>query len=184
MFCFCFFTNLSVLWHCWLGGRKGIRPVKKLSGGVLAWLSVWCEVQTCIWPSGFHCHSLSLAPVKSRLVLPFWYRLTWVVPDRGPLNGCVCVCNDVTCHYSNKPVLSLSTRLSTWRYPHLLLSARHLQKISTDSWYTASAAIDWYLLPMPALSSKPAACRCCCRSTRQTDSWTLHKPALHTMRAA
>ena len=31
----------SVLWRCWLGGRKGIRPVKKLSGGVLAWLSVW-----------------------------------------------------------------------------------------------------------------------------------------------
>jgi len=60
-------------------------------GGVLAWLSVWCEVQTCIWPSGFHCHSLSLAPVESRLVLPFWYRLTWVVLDRGPLNGCVCV---------------------------------------------------------------------------------------------
>jgi len=24
-----------------LGGRKGIPPVKKLSGGVLAWLSVW-----------------------------------------------------------------------------------------------------------------------------------------------
>jgi len=37
-----------------------------------------------------HCHSLSLASVKSRLVLPFWYRLTWVVPDKGPLNGCVC----------------------------------------------------------------------------------------------
>ena len=64
-------------------------------GGVLAWLSVWCEVQTCIWPSGFHCHSLSLAPVESRLVLPFWYRLTWVVLDRGPLNGCVCVCGTV-----------------------------------------------------------------------------------------
>jgi len=27
----------------WLGGSKGIRPVKKLSGGVLAWLSVWSE---------------------------------------------------------------------------------------------------------------------------------------------
>ena len=38
-----------------------------------------------------HCHSLSLASVKSRLVLPFWYRLTWVVPDKWPLNGCVCV---------------------------------------------------------------------------------------------
>jgi len=25
-------------------GSKGIQPVKKLSGGVLAWLSVWSEV--------------------------------------------------------------------------------------------------------------------------------------------
>ena len=82
----------SVLWHCWLGDRKGIWPVKKLSDGVLAWLSVWSEVQTCIWPSWCHCHSLSLASVKSRLVLPFWYQLTWGVPDKGPLNGCVCVC--------------------------------------------------------------------------------------------
>jgi len=65
---------------------------KKLSGGVLAWLSVWSEVQTCIWPSCCYCHSLSLASVKSRLVLPFWYRLTWVVPAKGPLNECVCVC--------------------------------------------------------------------------------------------
>ena len=55
-------------------------------------LSVWSEVQTCIWPSWCHCHSLSLASVKSRLVLPYWYRLTGVVPDKGPLNGCVCVC--------------------------------------------------------------------------------------------
>ena len=72
----------SVLWRCWLGGRKGIRPVKNLSGGVLAWLSVWSEVQTCIRPSWYHCHSQSLASVKSRLVLPFWYRLTWVVPEK------------------------------------------------------------------------------------------------------
>ena len=82
----------SVLWRCWLGGSKGIRPVKKLSGEVLAWLSVWSEVQTCICSSWCHCHSLSLASVKSRLVLPFWYRLTWVVPEKWPLNGCVCVC--------------------------------------------------------------------------------------------
>ena len=82
-------NKISVLWHCWLGGRKGIRPVKKLSSEVLAWLSVWSKVQTCLWPSWCHCYSLSLAPVKSRLVLPFWYWLTWVVPDIGPLNGCV-----------------------------------------------------------------------------------------------
>jgi len=82
----------SVLWRCWLGGRKGIRPVKKLSGGVLAWLSVWSKVQTCIWPSWCHCHSLSVASVKSRLVSPFWYRLTQVFLDKGPSDGCVCVC--------------------------------------------------------------------------------------------
>ena len=82
----------SVLWRCWLGGRKGIRPVKNLSGGVLAWLSVWSEMQTCIWPSWCHCHSLSLASVKSRLVLPFWYRLTRVGREKGPLSVCMCVC--------------------------------------------------------------------------------------------
>ena len=49
-------------------------------------------MQTCIWPSWCHCHSLSLASLKSRLVLPFWYRLTRVIPKKGPLNGCVCVC--------------------------------------------------------------------------------------------
>jgi len=59
---------------------------------VLALLSDWSEVQTCIWPSGLHCHSLSLASVKSILVLPFWYLLTWVVPDKWLFNGCVCVC--------------------------------------------------------------------------------------------
>ena len=30
---------------------------------------------------------LSLASFKSRLVLPFWYRLTQVVVEKRPLNG-------------------------------------------------------------------------------------------------
>ena len=30
--------------------------------------------------------------VKSRLVLPFWYQLTRVVANKGPLNRYVCVC--------------------------------------------------------------------------------------------
>ena len=75
-----------------LVGRQEEHPAcKKLSGGVLAWLSDWSEVQTCIWPRWCHCHSLSLASVKSRLVFPLWYWLTRGVPDKGPLNGCVCV---------------------------------------------------------------------------------------------
>ena len=44
-----------------VGRQEGHPACKKLSGGVLAWLSVWIEVQTCIWPSRCHCHSLSLA---------------------------------------------------------------------------------------------------------------------------
>ena len=76
-----------------LVGRQEGHPAckKKLSGGVLAWLSVWSEGQTCIWTSWCHCQSLALASVKSRLGLPFWYRLTRVVPEKGPLNVCVCV---------------------------------------------------------------------------------------------
>jgi len=75
-----------------VGRQEGHLVCKKLSDGVLAWLSVWSEVQTCIWFSWCHCHSLSLASVKSRLVLPFWYRRTRVVLDKGSLNRCVYVC--------------------------------------------------------------------------------------------
>ena len=74
-----------------LVGRREQHPAcKKLSGEVLAWFSVWSEVQTCIWTSWCHCHSLSLASVKSRLVSSFWYRLTWIDQVKGPLNVCVC----------------------------------------------------------------------------------------------
>jgi len=34
-----------------VGWQEGHPACKKLSGGVLAWLSVCSEVQTCIWPS-------------------------------------------------------------------------------------------------------------------------------------
>ena len=73
------FSALTLL----VGWQEEQPACKKLSGGVLTWLSVWSEVQTCIRPSWCQCHSLSLASVKSRLVLLFWYRLTWVVPEKG-----------------------------------------------------------------------------------------------------
>ena len=34
-----------------VGWQEGHPACKKLSGGVLAWLSAWSEVQTCICPS-------------------------------------------------------------------------------------------------------------------------------------
>jgi len=42
-----------------------------IGGCVLAWLSVWSEMQTCIWPSWCHCHSLYLASVKSMIGFTF-----------------------------------------------------------------------------------------------------------------
>ena len=82
----------SVLWCCWLGGRKGIWPVKNWVVG--CWRGYLSGARCRLaWSSWCHCHSLSLASVKSRLALPFWYRLTWLVPDKGLLlNMCVCVC--------------------------------------------------------------------------------------------
>ena len=41
------FSTLTLL----VGRQKGYRACKKLSDEVLAWLSVWSKVQTCIWPS-------------------------------------------------------------------------------------------------------------------------------------
>jgi len=41
------FSALTLL----VGWQEGHPACKKLSGGVLAWLSVWSELQTCIWPN-------------------------------------------------------------------------------------------------------------------------------------
>jgi len=41
------FSALTLL----VGRQEGHPACRRLSGGVLAWLSVWSEVQTCIWPS-------------------------------------------------------------------------------------------------------------------------------------
>ena len=69
----------SVLWRCWLGGRKGIQPVKTEWWGA--------GVVICL-ERGADLHMAQLTPlpltsVKCRLVLPFWYQLTWVVPEKG-----------------------------------------------------------------------------------------------------
>jgi len=48
IYCLLFaFSALTLL----VGRQEGHPACKKLSGGVLAWLSVWSEMQTCICPS-------------------------------------------------------------------------------------------------------------------------------------
>ena len=95
------FSALTLL----VGLQEGHPACEKLSGGVLAWLSVWSEVRTCIWPSGCHCHSLSLASVKSRLVLPFWYRLTRIFSSLLSVCSGLSITFDPTCITSDPTYL-------------------------------------------------------------------------------
>ena len=89
---------LSVLWRCWFGGRKGIWPVK-------IWVvGCWCGYLSGAYGPGDATATHHLfASVKSGLVLPFWYRLTRVVPDKWPLND-VCVCNRQTYRQTTLPL--------------------------------------------------------------------------------
>jgi len=77
---------------------------------MLAWLCVWGKVQICIWPSWWHGHSLSLAPLnRDWFYLPgftFWCRLTHVVPDKieegHKMVVCVCMLCRKWCVITNQ----------------------------------------------------------------------------------
>jgi len=72
-----------------VGRQEAHLACKKLSGDVLAWLSVWSKVQMiCIWSSWCHCHPIISCSSKIQNGLPFWCRLTQVVLEKRPLNGC------------------------------------------------------------------------------------------------
>jgi len=52
IYLFIYYMNIAFSALTLLVERQEGHPVcKKLSGGVLAWLSVWSEVQSCIRPS-------------------------------------------------------------------------------------------------------------------------------------
>ena len=54
----CFYPRAFSALTLFVGRQEGHLACKKLSGGVLAWLSVWSKVWTCIRPRWCHCHSL------------------------------------------------------------------------------------------------------------------------------
>jgi len=88
---------LSVLWRCWLGSRKGIRPVKNCVvgcwRGCLGWGADLPIAQQMPLPLTISCPSKSRL-VLTFLVLPFCYLLTRVVPDKFQKSSktVVCVC--------------------------------------------------------------------------------------------
>ena len=120
---------------------------------------VWSEVHTCIWPSWCHCHSLSLASVKSRLVLPFWYRLTRVVPDKEPLNICVCVCVCVNQSSTDAAVRHCAddkdNRLWLWhKFSHVgELGVKWRRNLHTASWQVTLDRVLYHLVTQTTTSS-------------------------------
>jgi len=76
-----------------LVGRQERRPVCKKT----KW---WGAGMVICLERGADLHTAQLMPLpltascfsKIQMVLSFWYRLTRVDPDKGPLNGCMYVC--------------------------------------------------------------------------------------------
>jgi len=97
VFKFVYLKSPSVLWRCWLGGRKVIWPVKNwVVGcwrGCLRWGADLHIAQQMPLPLTISCSSKSRL-VSTFLVLPFWYLLTRVVPDifQKSSKTVVCVC--------------------------------------------------------------------------------------------
>ena len=86
----------SVVWHCWSSSRKGIRPVENWVVGCWHGYLSGVRCRLAYGPADATATHRLFASVISRLVLPFWYPLTRVVLDKGPLNGCVCNSNGTT----------------------------------------------------------------------------------------
>jgi len=84
----CAFSALMLL----VGQQEGHAACKKLSGGVLAWLSVWSEVQTCN-----KLAQLMPLPLTVSCYGKIQIGFTFLVPAHPGSPGqkavkCVCVC--------------------------------------------------------------------------------------------
>jgi len=58
------------------------------------------------------------------LVLPFWYQLTWVVPEKGPLNEC----DVLTCQKINAEIKQCNVTFISFQ--HLQCCANGLNRVA------------------------------------------------------
>jgi len=84
-----FIAVIVIVWYvvgCWRGYLRGLADLHM--------------AQLMPLPLTVSCFS------KIQMVSPFWYRLTRVVPDKGPLNRCVC------CHHIVKVLVAAAVMFS------------------------------------------------------------------------
>jgi len=87
-FTFTAFSALTLLVG-WQEGHPACKKTEWWGAGVVVCLEQGADLhvaQLMPLPLTVSCFS------KIQIVFPFWYRLTWVIPKKGPLNVCVCVC--------------------------------------------------------------------------------------------
>jgi len=103
------FSALTLL----VGWQEGHPACKKLSSGMLVWLSVWSEMQTCIWPLIVSCFG--------KIQIGF----TFLVPahpgssvKRAVKRVCVCV----SIVYRFRDIASYLSKVADFDTPHLHLA--------------------------------------------------------------
>ena len=97
-----------MLWHCWLGDRKGIRPVKKLDVGLLV-VTIWLELCTTYSSNCRHHYHHPLLqwtpanpgspgkrPLKWRERLGNGQHILWSLKRENENCVCVKVCEKLT----------------------------------------------------------------------------------------
>ena len=159
-----FFSNIpspsvqlpSVHWRCWLGGRKGIRPIKNELGCWRDYLSgARCS---CIWPSWCHCHSLSLVflvpahpgsprqrAVKRLCVCVHVCSLTCDLSNRCSFK-CHITCCITSCTTNGKPTRKTSPQhqnVLRWRWFNDSFVIQH-----SDCRVLPSRQVRWTCLPL------------------------------------
>ena len=139
----------SVLWRCWLGSRKGIRPVKTewCGAGMVVCLERYADLhmaQLLPLPLTVSCFS------KIQIGLPFWYWLTRVVAEKGPLNVCVCVHRPMfvavyVCTYMRSLVNILQLPCCQLQFCplHFLILHQSAVLISKTVWFRNAFYIKW-----------------------------------------
>jgi len=92
----------SVHWHCWLGVRKSIQPVKIEWRGAGVVICPERDADCLHMVQLVPCHPKTpsfLSPFKSRLVLPFSCLFIQVVLEKRPLHGCT-IRYDTRCYFN------------------------------------------------------------------------------------
>ena len=140
----------SVLWHCWLGGRKGIRPVK-------IWMVGCCAGVVICLERGAHLHIAQLMPLPltvscfSKIQIGFTF-LALAHPgspgQRAVKQVCMCIHSIcAACFVVLWPHCAVDLLMNRWQ--GFLMSVDHYFSSSTKTFLFQSAyghrETDWWL---------------------------------------